>query len=105
MQLNVEQAAQGFAAVGSEPRLAVLTALVRVGHEGLSIGQIQDRVKLPASTLAHHLRFLTDAGLIEQEKVGRTVLNRASFDYIEELAGYLVKECCVEAAPRQGKSA
>ena len=105
MQLNVGQAAQGFAAVGSEPRLAVLMALVRVGHDGLSVGQIQDRVKLPASTLAHHLRFLTDAGLIEQEKIGRTVINRASFGYIEELAGYLVKECCVEAAPRQRKSA
>lgn len=105
MQLNTEQAARGFAAVGSEPRLAVLMALVRAGHQGLSVGQIQDRLKLPASTLAHHLRFLTDAGLIEQEKIGRTVINRASFGYIKELAGYLVEECCVEAAPRQRKSA
>ena len=80
-------------------------ALVRAGHQGLSVGQIQDRLKLPASTLAHHLRFLTDAGLIEQEKIGRTVINRASFGYIKELAGYLVEECCVEAAPRQRKSA
>jgi len=91
------QAAQGFAAVGSEPRLEVLLALVRAGPDGLSVGDIQNRLDVPASTLTHHLKFLVAAGLVAQEKQGRTIRNRADFDSIGALAGYLLKECCAEA--------
>jgi DNA-binding transcriptional ArsR family regulator len=95
--LELEQAAQGFAAVGSEPRLEVLLALVRAGPDGLSVGDIQTRVGLPASTLAHHLKFLNAGGLIDQRKSGRTVVNRAAYARIEALAAFLLHECCVEA--------
>lgn len=98
-----EQAAQGFAAVGSEPRLKVLTALVRAGPGGLAVGDIQDKVGLPPSTLAHHLKFLASAGLIEQQRRGRTVINRAAFERIEALAGFLLYECCADVpAPAPG---
>ncbi|MGH1479555.1 MAG: ArsR/SmtB family transcription factor [Geminicoccales bacterium] len=95
--LELEEAAQGFAAVGSEPRLDVLLSLVRAGPEGLSVGDVQEKLDLPASTLAHHLRFLAAAGLIEQEKQGRVVRNRATFSRIEALASFLLKECCSES--------
>ena len=95
--LELTQAAEGFAAVGSQPRLEVLLALVRAGEDGLTVGDIQQRVGLPASTLAHHLRHLADGGLIEQERHGRAVVNRAAYDRIRELAAYLLKECCTEA--------
>lgn len=95
--LALEEAAQGFAAAGSEPRLEVLLALVRAGPEGLTVGEIQDHVGVPASTLAHHLRFLAAGGLIEQEKAGRAVINRAAYERIEELADFLLRECCKDA--------
>ncbi|MEM1399649.1 MAG: helix-turn-helix domain-containing protein [Pseudomonadota bacterium] len=97
MALSIEQAAQGFAAAGSEPRLEVLLSLVRAGPTGLSVGEIQERTGMPASTLAHHLRFLAAGGLIEQEKNGRAVINRAAFEHIETLAAFLLSECCVDA--------
>ncbi len=97
MSIALEEAAQGFAAVGSEPRLDVLLSLVRAGPAGLAVGEIQDRVDLPASTLAHHLRFLAAAGLIEQEREGRVVRNRAAFGRIESLADFLLRECCSES--------
>ena len=93
---EIEEAAQGFAAVGSEARLQVVLALVRAGDPGLSVGAIQDRVDMPASTLAHHIRFLAAAGLIEQEKQGRELINRASFDRMQALAHYLLSECCAD---------
>ena len=96
--LTLETAAQGFSAVGSEPRLDVLLTLVRAGPDGLSIGDIQQRLGTPASTLAHHVRFLVSAGLIEQEKQGRTVINRAAFERIEALAAFLLRECCTDVA-------
>ncbi len=105
--LGIEEAAQGFAAVGSEHRLAVLLSLVRAGPDGLTVGEIQKRLDMPASTLAHHLRFLAAAGLMEQEKAGRAIVNRAAFDRIEALAGYLLRECCAESTSchREGNSA
>jgi DNA-binding transcriptional ArsR family regulator len=77
----------------------VLLALVRAGHDGLTVGDILERVGLPASTLAHHLKFLAAGGLIEQERHGRAVINRAAYERIEELAAFLLRECCAEAKP------
>jgi ArsR family transcriptional regulator len=94
--LDIEEAAQGFAAIGSESRLQVLLTLVRAGEQGLSVGEIQERTGMAASTLAHHLRFLTSAGLIEQKKQGRSVCNRAVYDHLKALAGYILKECCAD---------
>lgn len=96
--IGIEEAAQGFAAIGSEARLQVLRVLVRAGDGGVSVGDIQTRTGIPASTLAHHLRFLAAGGLIIQEKTGRTVVNRAAYDHLESLASYILKECCADEA-------
>ncbi|MGI9478664.1 MAG: ArsR/SmtB family transcription factor [Hyphomicrobiaceae bacterium] len=103
--VGLVEAAQGFSAIGSEPRLEVLLALVRAGPEGLNVGDIQKRLDMPASTLTHHLRFLAAAGLIEQIKDGRSIRNLAAFDRIGELAAYLLRECCADRAgsPGEGK--
>ncbi len=84
--LSIEEAAQGFAAIGPQALLSVVLALVRAGRSGLSVGDIQARTGMAASTLAHHLRFLASAGLIEQEKDGRSVINRAAFERLKALA-------------------
>ena len=89
-------AAQGFSAMGSESRLEVLQVLVRAGNKGLAVGDIQSRTGIPASTLAHHLKFLSSAELVLQDKQGRTIINRANFDLLQSLAEYILKECCSE---------
>lgn len=89
-------AAQGFAAMGSQPRLQVLRTLIRAGEAGLSVSDIQNRTDLAPSTLAHHLKTLTDAGLVEQQRSGRTTLNRARFDLLEQLATFILHECCAD---------
>ena len=94
--LSLEEAAQGFAAMGSEARLQVVLTLVRAGSEGLTVGEIQEKTGMAASTLAHHLRFLTSAGLVDQKKYGRTICNRAVYDRLEVLASYILKECCAD---------
>lgn len=95
--LTTEIAALGFAAAGSEARLTVLRVLVRAGEQGLIVADIQQKTRIPASTLAHHLKFLTAAGLIVQEKQGRAVINKANYQHIEALAAFLTHECCADA--------
>ncbi len=94
--MEVERAAQGFAAMGSEARLGVLRVLVRAGQDGLTIGDIRERTGIAPSTLAHHLKFLSGAGLVDQQKDGRSVINRAAFSVLEQLAGYILNECCAD---------
>jgi len=91
-----EQAAQGFAAMGSESRLQVLRCLIRAGHEGLLVHEIQERCGIAPSTLAHHLKFLTGAGVVEQERSGRSTINRANFDQLAQLADFILIECCAD---------
>lgn len=95
--LSRDQVAEAFAALGSEVRLAILRALVRAGEAGLSVGALQDRLAIAGSTLSHHLRALIAAGVLEQTRDGRTLICRARYDRIRQLAGFLVSECCADA--------
>lgn len=97
--ISIEDAAQAFAALGSEQRLGVLQTLVRAGPEGLSIGELGERCGVSGSTLTHHLRFLTHAGLVVQEKHGRSVICAAvAYDMAEALSSYLLQNCCADAS-------
>ncbi|CUK11291.1 Helix-turn-helix domain protein [Ruegeria denitrificans] len=91
-----ETAAAGFSAMGSEARLKVLRTLVRAGQAGLTVGEIQERTGIAPSTLAHHLRFLAAGGVVEQEKVGRSTINRACYDELRNLAQFILAECCAD---------
>ncbi|MGI9368789.1 MAG: ArsR/SmtB family transcription factor [Ruegeria sp.] len=93
-----ETAAAGFSAMGSEARLQVLKTLVRAGEAGLTVGEIQSRTGIAPSTLAHHLRFLAAGGVVEQEKIGRSTINRACFDELKNLAQFILSECCADEA-------
>lgn len=91
-----ETAAAGFSAMGSEARLKVLRTLIRAGQAGLTVGEIQERTGIAPSTLAHHLRFLAAGGVVEQEKVGRSTINRACYDELRNLAQFILAECCAD---------
>ena len=95
--LSVVEAASTFAALGSEQRLGVLNTLVRAGPEGLSIGELGERSGITGSTLTHHMRVLTQAGLVAQEKRGRSIICvGVAFDRMEELSNFLLLECCAD---------
>ena len=97
--MDITQASTGFAAVGSAPRLQVLTLLVRAGNAGLSTGDIQQKLGIPASTLAHHLKYLAEGGVIRQIKQGRAMFNVADYAQLTELGSFLMNECCLDAHP------
>ena len=98
--MNWEQAAAGFAAMGSEARLQVLRLMIRAGEGGLTVSELQERSGIAPSTLAHHLKFLAGAGVIEQERQGRMTVNRADYDQLRRLAQFILSECCADE-PRE----
>lgn len=104
--LSVEQAASTFAALGSEQRLGVLNALVRAGPGGLSIGELGARSGVTGSTLTHHMKVLAQAGLVSQERRGRSIIcAAAAYDTVEALSRYLLSECCADTDHGHGDHA
>ncbi len=99
IDLSVEQAASTFAALGSEQRLSVLRILVRAGDQGLPIGELGARSGITGSTLTHHMKILTQAGLVQQTKRGRSIICAAvAYDEIYSLSQFLLSECCADCA-------
>ena len=106
--MNRKLAARCLAELGNLTRLDIYRLLVRAGPPGLNITDIQTRLDVPASTLAFHLRGLVGAGLVAQEKNGRTVICRAEYHRMNEVIEFLRERCCEEsvidspaAAPRR----
>jgi DNA-binding transcriptional ArsR family regulator len=96
--MSVEQAASTFAALGSEQRLGVLNVLVRAGPDGLSIGELGARSGVTGSTLTHHMKILAQAGLVAQERRGRSIICvAAAYGVMKALSAYLLSECCADA--------
>lgn len=96
--LSLEVAASTFAALGSEQRLAVLRTLVRAGPDGLRIGELGERTSVTGSTLTHHMKILSQAGLVTQEKQGRSIICAAvAYSELKQLGNFLLHECCADA--------
>ncbi|MEE1654949.1 metalloregulator ArsR/SmtB family transcription factor [Microvirga sp. CF3062] len=95
--MNIEQAAKQLEALGNPTRLQVYRMLVRAGEAGLPVGQIQERLGVPASTLSHHLQRLLLTELVTQERQATTLICRANYPVMNGLIGYLVDECCADA--------
>lgn len=96
---DVSIAAARFAALGSEQRLQVLRVLVRAGPDGLSIGTLGDRSGITGSTLTHHVKLLVAAGLVQQQRQGRSIICAAvAHDAVHEMSRFLLTECCADAS-------
>jgi len=92
--MDIDLAARQLAELGNPHRLAVYRLLAKAGDGGLTVGEIQGHLDIPASTLSHHLSRLIRAGILVQAREGRTLRCRAEFPAMRALVGYLVEACC-----------
>jgi ArsR family transcriptional regulator, arsenate/arsenite/antimonite-responsive transcriptional repressor len=102
--MDVDLSAARLAALGNPTRLHLYRALVRAGETGLSMGQIQDRLGIPGSTLSHHCRALVVVDLIQQERVGTSLICRTNYPVMRQLIDDLAAECCADACGPAGVS-
>ncbi len=91
-----EKAAKMLSELGHTTRLSIFRYLVKVGNKGAPVGQIQDKLGVPGSTLSHHLNRLVSVGLIEQVRDSRTLYCVPQFEVLRELIEFLLSECCTE---------
>jgi ArsR family transcriptional regulator len=85
---------RALAALAQPVRLLVFRALVVRGATGLTPGTMAEALSIPANTLSFHLKELTQAGLVTQERSSRHIIYRAAFGRMNALLGYLTDNCC-----------
>jgi len=90
LDLHAEQ----LSALGHPARLAILRFIVQGSAQGTSAGEIQSHVDLPASTLSHHLKRLSSAGLVHSRSEGTFLFYSAEFDALKQLTAYIWEDCC-----------
>ena len=83
-----------FAAMGAEPRLRIVQLLLTAHPDGLVVGEIQQELSIPASTLSHHLDKLRNEGLVIVRREGTYLWYTANTEALQELIGFLYAECC-----------
>lgn len=104
-EIDLSEAATTFAALGSEQRLHVLRTLVRAGPDGLAIGELGARSGIMGSTLTHHMKLLSAAGLVDQVKDGRRIICiAAAFERMQVMSEFLLKECCADSTNEEDQS-
>ena len=67
---RVARYADMFSAMGTEPRLRIMQLLLSAHPEGLVVGEIQDELDIPSSTLSHHLDKLKNEDLVKVQREG-----------------------------------
>ena len=92
--MELETAAAILSELGNPTRLSILRLLVRAGDAGLPVGEIQERIGIPASTLSHHISRLVRVELIEQTRDGRILHCKPRFDVLRTALNYVTEECC-----------
>ena len=75
-------------------RLTILRFVVQGGTQGTTAGEIQQHVRLPASTLSHHLKRLVEASLLTTWGEGTFHFYAPNLSSLRGLTAYLWEDCC-----------
>ena len=90
----MKQAVEALGSLSQESRLRIFRFLVTQGPEGASVGTIAEKFELPGATLSFHLNNLKQAGLIQVQRDGRSLIYSTDFTQMNALLAFLMKDCC-----------
>ncbi len=91
------QFAPKFAALGHEVRLGIVRLLLSANPRGMVVGEIQEELDIPPSTLSHHLDALQREGLVAVTREGKYLRYRADAAGLRDLLAFLYAECCTRS--------
>jgi ArsR family transcriptional regulator, arsenate/arsenite/antimonite-responsive transcriptional repressor len=91
---QVAKYADMLSAMGTEPRLRIMQLLLSAHPEGLVVGNIQEELEIPNSTLSHHLDKLKNENLVQVKRESTFLRYTANTEALQELMQFLYSECC-----------
>ncbi|OYU45214.1 MAG: transcriptional regulator [Burkholderiales bacterium PBB4] len=96
--MNEKEVVRALAALAQQSRLQIFRQLVVAGLGGMTPSRLSETLGVPATALSFHLKELTHAQLITQERDGRNLIYRADFASMSGVLAYLTAHCCEGAA-------
>jgi DNA-binding transcriptional ArsR family regulator len=81
--------ADRFSAIGAEPRLRIMQCLITSPR---TVGEIQNEIGIPWSTLSHHLEKLRHEELVTTRREGSFLWYRANKKVLGEMMGFLLEK-------------
>jgi len=94
---DIARYADMFSAIGTEARLSILRLLLSAHPKGMVVGDIQEDLDIPNSTLSHHLEKLRHEGLVTVQREGTYLRYAANTETLCALLGFLYAECCTRS--------
>lgn len=91
---QVTKYADMFSAMGTEARLRIMQLLLSAHPEGLVVGEIQEELDIPNSTLSHHLDKLRNEDLVNVRRQSTFLRYTANTEALQQLLQFLYAECC-----------
>src|ERR1700716_825522 len=91
---QVAKYADMFSAMGTEPRLRIMQLLLSAHPEGLVVGEIQEELEIPNSTLSHHLDKHKAEDLVHVQRESTFLHYTANTEALQELLQFLYAEFC-----------
>lgn len=91
---QVTKYADMFSAMGTEARLRIMQLLLSAHPEGLVVGEIQQELEIPNSSLSHHLDKLRNEDLVNVRRESTFLRYTANTESLQELLRFLYAECC-----------
>jgi DNA-binding transcriptional ArsR family regulator len=91
---QVTKYADMFSAMGTDARLRIMQLLLSAHPGGLVVGEIQEELEIPNSTLSHHLDKLKNEDLVNVRRESTFLRYTANTEALGELLQFLYAECC-----------
>lgn len=91
---EITRYADMFAAMGNDARLRIMRLLLSAHPQGMIVGDIQEELGIPGSTLSHHLEKLKSEGLVLVRRNGTFLWYSANAGALQEILTFLYAECC-----------
>ena len=92
--MDQDAAIEAFAALAQSSRLTIYKLLVRIGPDGLQVGEISRRLGIVPSTLSGHLAVLKRAALLKANRNQREIFYSANLTAVNDLVGFMLSDCC-----------
>lgn len=92
--METKSAVSALSALAHEGRLGAFRLLVMAGKDGLAAGELARRLQVAPNTLSGSLNILSNAGLVESRRAGKSVIYTAGYAEMTELLQFLMEDCC-----------
>lgn len=92
--MDITDASNTLSALSQPSRLEIFRRLIQEGPTGIPAGHLSKALGVKQNTLSANLTILRNAGLIRNEREGRSIRYFADLNGLSNLLSFILQDCC-----------